>query len=124
MRRGADGAYSAKPDVEQLDKLSHWLDTRFRLFGVRFGVDSMLGLVPGVGDLVGMGLSAYLVGQAYRMGARKRTIARMGVNVLGDTVLGAIPLLGTVVDVMWKANRANISLLKRDLERPETIRRF
>lgn len=126
MRRapGADNTYTARPDTRELDELANWLDTRFSLFGIRFGFDSILGLVPGVGDLASLGLSTYLLGQGYRLGARKRTLARMGFNVLGDTVLGSIPVLGTLVDVVWKANRANMRLLKRDLERPNAARRM
>lgn len=114
----------AAPSTAELDNLAHLLDSRFSLFGIRFGVDSMLGLVPGIGDLAGLGMSAYIVGQSYRMGARKRTLARMGVNVLGDTVFGAIPVVGTVVDVFWKANRSNMRLLHRDFERRDVKRRF
>jgi len=114
----------AAPSTEELDKLAHLLDSRFSLLGVRFGLDSVLGLVPGVGDLAGLGMSAYILGQGYRMGARKRTLARMGVNVLGDTLFGSIPVIGTVVDVFWKANRSNMRLLHRDFERGNVKRRF
>ncbi|WMS44034.1 DUF4112 domain-containing protein [Acuticoccus sp. MNP-M23] len=117
-------AEEAPPSTEQLDKLAHMLDSRFSLFGIRFGVDSMLGLVPGIGDLAGLGMSAYILGQGYKMGARKRTLARMGVNVMGDTVFGAIPVLGTVIDVFWKSNRSNMRLLHRDIERGKMKRRF
>ncbi|MCF3933544.1 DUF4112 domain-containing protein [Acuticoccus sp. M5D2P5] len=105
------------PSSEELDNIAHWLDSKFSIFGIRFGIEPILGIVPGVGDLVGLGMSSYLLLQAYRMGVRKRTMARMIANVAGDTVFGSIPVLGTVVDVFWKANRANMQLLKRDLER-------
>ncbi|MEM8552689.1 MAG: DUF4112 domain-containing protein [Pseudomonadota bacterium] len=127
MRRtggGRDNSYSAAPSTAELDSLAHWLDSKFSLFGIRFGMDSVLGLVPGVGDAAGLALSAYLIGQGYRMGARKRTIARMAANALGDTVVGSIPVLGSVIDVFWKANRANMKLLRRDLERANPVRRF
>ncbi len=108
--------------MAELDKLSGWLDTRFSFMGVRFGIDPILGLVPGVGDAAGLVLSSAIMVQAYRIGVRKRTLARMGLNVLGDTLLGSIPLLGTVTDVMWKANRSNVRLIKRDVERGRTRR--
>ncbi|MBJ3777268.1 DUF4112 domain-containing protein [Acuticoccus sp. 2012] len=128
MRRapGRGATYSAAASatsVRELDELAHWLDSKFSLFGIRFGLDSVLGLVPGIGDLAGFGLSAYLIAQGYRMGARKRTLARMAANVAGDTVFGSIPLVGSVIDVFWKANRANMVLLKKDLARPGVIRR-
>lgn len=90
--------------------------------GVRFGIDPILGLVPGVGDAAGLVLSSAIMVQGYRIGVRKRTLARMGLNVLGDTMIGAIPILGTVTDVMWKANRSNVRLIKRDIERGRTRR--
>ncbi|WP_108658463.1 DUF4112 domain-containing protein [Acuticoccus kandeliae] len=121
-RRAVSGG---TPSTRELDNLAIWLDSKFSLFGIRFGFDSILGLVPGIGDLVGFFLSSYLLIQAYRMGARKRTIARMAANVAGDTVLGSIPLLGSVFDVMWKANRSNMRILKRELERNQAHpRRF
>lgn len=125
MRRGRerDAPYGTAPDTQELDNLAHWLDTRFSIMGVRFGLDSILGVVPGIGDLAGLAMSAYIIGQAYRMGARKRTLARMAANVAGDTVVGSIPVLGTVVDIFWKANRSNMRLLRRDLERPAARRR-
>ncbi len=111
------------PSTRELDNLADWLDSKFSLFGIRFGFDSILGLVPGIGDLVGFFLSSYLLVQAYRMGARKRTIARMAANVAGDTVFGSIPVLGSVLDVFWKANRSNMRILKRELERNQTAKR-
>jgi hypothetical protein len=122
--RGSDRTYTAQPSTRELDELAHWLDSKFSILGIRFGFDSILGLVPGVGDLASLGLSAYLIGQGYRLGARKRTLVRMCANAAGDTILGSIPVLGTVVDVAWKANRANMRLLRRDLERPNAVRRM
>lgn len=110
--RDGDGVSTA-----ELDKFANLLDSKFSFLGIRFGLDSILGLVPGIGDVAGLGLSAVILGQAYRMGARKRTLARMAMNVAGDTIVGSIPIVGTVVDVFWKANRQNMSLLRRDLER-------
>ena len=128
MRRGSGRTdkptYSAKPETRGLDNLANWLDSKFSIFGIRFGVDSILGLVPGIGDLAGLGLSSYILVQGFRMGARKRTLARMAANVAGDTIFGSIPVLGTVIDVFWKANRSNMRLLRRDLERPNAARRL
>ncbi|MEM8856068.1 MAG: DUF4112 domain-containing protein [Pseudomonadota bacterium] len=104
-------------DARELDTLAHWLDSRFSVFGIRFGLDSILGIVPGIGDLAGLALSSTILVQGWRLGARKRTLARMAANVAGDTLVGSIPVVGTIVDVMWKANRSNMRLLRRDLER-------
>ncbi|XWN33351.1 MAG: DUF4112 domain-containing protein [Devosia sp.] len=104
-------------DVRQLDTLAHWLDSRFSVFGIRFGLDSILGIVPGIGDLAGLIMSSAILVQGYRLGARKRTLARMAANVAGDTLVGSIPVVGTLVDVVWKANRSNMRILRRDLDR-------
>lgn len=106
--------------MAELDKLSGLLDTRFRFLGVRFGLDPILGLIPGLGDLAGLFMSSAIVLQAWRIGVRKRTLARMILNVFGDTILGSIPLFGTLVDIVWKSNRANVRLIRRDFERQRT----
>lgn len=128
MRRGRTGRdetnEASNPSIQHLDNLADWLDTRFSLFGIRFGLDGIFGLIPGVGDVAGMAVSGYLIAQGYRMGARKRTLARMAANVAGDTVFGSIPVLGTIIDVFWKANRANMRLLKSDLQRPDILQRL
>ncbi len=116
--RGAHAGESEAEAFERLDKLSQLLDTRFRVLGIPFGYDAILGLVPGIGDAASLGISTYIVAEGWRLGARKRAIARMGFNIVGDAVLGAIPILGTIIDVGWKANRRNVDLLKRELSRP------
>lgn len=118
--RSANGAAAHAGDVRDiadLEKLASLLDTRFRLLGIRFGYDALLGLLPGIGDAASLGISTYVVARAWQLGARKRTIARMGGNLVGDALLGAIPLAGTIVDVGWKANRRNVDLLRRELGR-------
>lgn len=122
-RRGTDEAKPA-PSTAELDRMATWLDSRFSILGIRFGVDSLLGILPVGGSLAGMALSSYIIGQGWRLGARKRTLARMGANVLGDSVFGSIPILGTIVDVVWKANTSNMAMLRKDLARPDVRRRF
>jgi len=104
--------------LADLDRLSRFMDSRFRIpgTGIRFGWDSVLGLVPGVGDLAAFGPAAYLPYRAYAMGARKRTVARMAVNTGLDVTLGAVPLLGDAFDIYFKANKRNVALLRDELE--------
>jgi hypothetical protein len=90
---------------------------------VRFGLDALIGLVPGIGDLVTTGLSLYLVSEARALGAPRRLIWRMLANVALDGVVGAVPLAGDVFDVMWRANRRNMALLREWIERDERKRR-
>lgn len=102
-------------DEAQTERLARLLDSQFRVPGtrLRFGVDGVLGLLPGVGDAAGLALSTMVIVQAVRLGARGSTVARMVLNVALDTVVGAIPVLGSVFDFAFKANNRNVSLLQR-----------
>ncbi len=104
--------------MNRLRYLGDLLDTRFRLpvVGWRVGLDGLIGLVPGIGDTVAGGLSAYLVYEAWLAGARKRTIARMAANVAFDFVVGLVPVVGDLFDFAYKANARNVRLLIEDLE--------
>ena len=100
---------------ERTRQLARLLDSRFRIPGtqVRFGVDSVIGLVPGVGDAAGLALSSYVILQAVGLGARGATVARMVANVAIDAVFGSVPLLGSLFDLWFKANDRNVALLAR-----------
>ncbi len=108
---------AASSEIEKLDRLSTLLDSRFRIPGtpIRFGWDALLGLIPGAGDLASLGPSAYLIYKGYRLGARKRTILRMTANTGLDFVVGAVPILGDVFDLAFKANNRNFALLRKEL---------
>lgn len=108
--------------AEALDRLAHWLDDRFAIPGtnIRFGLDGLLGLVPGIGDTATSLVSVYLVYEARRIGVPRRTIARMLINVLLDWAIGLIPLLGDVFDIAYKANRRNIRLLRKHFARQKS----
>jgi len=99
--------------IARLDVLASLLDTAFIVPGtnIRFGVDALIGLVPGIGDVVTTLMSLYIVQEARALGAPRHLIARMLVNVALDGVVGAVPLLGDAFDVMWRANRRNVALL-------------
>lgn len=84
----------------------------------RVGLDPLLGLFPGGGDAVGFALSAYIVLEALRFGLPRETIIRMGTNLLLDSVVGAVPVLGDIFDVTWKANARNLSLLEAHVANP------
>ncbi|ASM72151.1 membrane protein [Pseudosulfitobacter pseudonitzschiae] len=92
---------------------------RIPLIGVRVGLDSILGLVPGVGDLLALGPAGYIVVQARRIGAPPSLVARMGVNIGIDAVIGSIPLVGDLFDIGWKANSRNVKLLRAHVEAQE-----
>jgi hypothetical protein len=110
----------------ELEWLARWMDSAFEIPGtrIRFGLDALIGLVPGLGDLVTMLVSLYILNAARRYGVARITLARMAMNVGIDLVLGAIPFVGDVGDVFWKANEKNVALLRRHLNStPEELRR-
>ncbi|HYD73521.1 MAG TPA: DUF4112 domain-containing protein [Candidatus Binatia bacterium] len=106
-------------DTADIEKLADLLDTRWRIPGLgwRFGLDTVVGLVPGVGDTISGALGLYIIARSHQLGASKLLMARMGWNVLVDSLLGAIPLVGDLFDLANKSNTRNIRLLLRDLER-------
>ena len=105
----------------RIDALATLLDTAFVLPGtsVRFGFDALIGLFPAVGDLITTALSLFIVHEAYQLGVPSHVIARMLGNVALDGVFGAVPLVGDAFDVLWRANRRNMRLLREWLERDE-----
>jgi hypothetical protein len=108
------------PEVERLKRLSWLLDTAIGIPGTRyrFGLDAIVGLVPGIGDAIGAVFSIYIVYQAARLGVPKLTLARMIGNVGVDTIVGEIPLLGDLFDVAFKSNIKNLSLIEQHVHRP------
>lgn len=106
---------TTRADEARTERLARLLDSQFRVPGtsLRFGVEPLLGLVPGLGDAAGLALSSAVIVQAVRLGARGATVARMVLNVAIDTVFGSIPLLGSVFDFAFKANNRNLALLQR-----------
>jgi hypothetical protein len=115
---------SLHEEQAHLRRLAHFLDSAIPLpGGLRIGLDGLIGVVPGVGDLVGSALSSYIIAQAYRLGASRSVILRMTANVALETVLGVIPVLGDLFDFAWKANRRNVALLERHLTEPQRTRR-
>ncbi len=103
--------------VAKLRKLEQRLDRQFSLFGIQFGIDGVVGLVPVVGDLFTGAMGLYLILEARRLGARRWTMARMLVNWGLDAGLGAIPVVGDIFDFAFKSNSKNLRLLIADLEK-------
>lgn len=105
--------------------LTGLLDTAIRVpgTGIRFGLDPLLGLIPGLGDVAGAAMAGYVVVLGSRLGAPAPVLLRMLANLGVDAVVGAVPVLGDMFDVAWKANVRNLALLERYLEQPATTRR-
>jgi hypothetical protein len=111
--------------TEGLRRMAHVLDELVRIPGtnIRFGVDALLGLVPGGGDVAGGLMTAYTLLVAARVGAPSSVILRLAGNIVLDTIVGAVPLLGDAFDIGWKANRRNVTLLERYMASPEPVRK-
>ena len=105
---------------EHLDYIAALLDDMFRIPGtqIRFGLDALIGWVPGIGDAMAGIASFLIVFASWRRGAKSITLVRMIANVLLETAIGAIPVAGDIFHVVWKANRRNYRLLMREKEQP------
>jgi hypothetical protein len=105
--------------IEQLRAAAEWMDGQFHIPGtnIQFGFDAIIGLVPGVGDIICGALSMWLIREAQQLGAPKWLIAKMVWNVAIEVTVGAVPVVGDLFDVAWKANRKNIKLLSDHFER-------
>ena len=104
--------------IARLDALANLLDTALVIPGtnVRFGLDSLIGLVPGIGDTITTLTSLYIVHEAHQLGAPRHLIVRMLANVALDGVVGSVPLVGDAFDVLWRSNRRNMTLLREHLD--------
>jgi Domain of unknown function (DUF4112) len=105
---------------EHLDYIAALLDDIFQIPGtkIRFGLDALIGWIPGIGDAMAGTASFLIVIASWQRGARTVTLMRMIANVLLETVVGAIPVVGDIFHVVWKANRRNYRLLMREREQP------
>ncbi|MGZ8470762.1 MAG: DUF4112 domain-containing protein [Gemmatirosa sp.] len=112
------------PHAERVRAMARVLDSAVGIPGtrVRFGLDAVLGLIPGVGDVVGAAAAGYIVLAAARLGAPPTVLVRMLLNVGVDTVVGAVPLLGDLFDLGGRSNSRNVALLERHLADPRGAR--
>lgn len=106
---------ASKEEVERsLDQLSHLMDGLFRVPGTnwRFGLDALVGLIPGLGDTATTVVSFYVLAAGVRYRVPKVTLLRMGCNVALDYVFGAVPFVGDLFDAAWKSNQKNVQLIR------------
>ena len=115
---------AVEAELHHLEQVAHWMDSRFRLpgTGIRFGLDGLLGLLPGVGDSVTALPALYVIARARGLGAPTHVQARMVGNVALDLLIGAIPLVGDLFDFGFKANRRNVELLREHFNLPRQSR--
>lgn len=102
-------------ELQRLRDLARLLDSQFQIPGTSFriGWDSLIGLIPGIGDAATGVISAGIIARAAQLGVPRSVLMRMGANVAIDVVVGAVPLLGDLFDMAWKANKRNVRILER-----------
>jgi hypothetical protein len=119
--------FEERPEAprDELERLAWWLDSAIAVPGtrIRVGVDALIGLIPGIGDVAGMLMSSYIIAVAARRGAPPSALARMGINVALETFVGAVPILGDIFDALWRANDRNVRLLRQHRVAPHAVRR-
>ena len=100
---------------KSVERLGWLMDDLFRvpILGWRFGLDALVGLIPGLGDTSTALVSFYILAAAVRHGVPKITILRMGMNIGIDYLLGSLPVVGDVADAWWKSNQMNVALLRK-----------
>jgi hypothetical protein len=116
--RSADG-WSRRASLQRLDELATLLDVAFQIpaTNIRFGIEAILRLVPGVGDMAASALSCWVLVEAHRLGVPRTLMIRMIGNVVVEGIAGAVPVAGDLFDVGWRANRRNVRLLREYFER-------
>lgn len=92
--------------------LSKLLDSQFNIGGVRFGLDPIIDLIPWVGDIIGTLLSLYILHTAYKVGVSKKDFLTMIFNIVIDFLVGLVPFIGVIFDVVYKANIKNVKILE------------
>ena len=109
--------------LARLDRVARLLDSQWRIPGtkIRIGLDALVGLVPGIGDVAAGGVATWIVWHAARHGAPPHLLARMIGNVALDTIFGSIPVAGSIFDVFYRANNRNVRLLIRHLEKTHGV---
>ena len=108
-------ARAERADVERsLEQLSRMMDGLFRIPGTgwRIGLDALVGLIPGVGDLATTAVSFYILAAGVRYRVPKVTLLRMALNIAVDYVVGSVPVVGDIFDAAWKSNQKNVGLLR------------
>lgn len=105
---------------ERLGRLAWLLDSSIPIPGTRFsiGLEALIGLVPGIGDVIGVLLSSYILREAAALGVSRSILARMALNVAVEGLVGMIPLAGDLFDAAYKANQRNVRLLNSYLDQP------
>lgn len=114
----ANGVWSEEQILQQIRILADLMDNRFTIPGtnIRVGLDAVIGLIPGIGDIASAAISGYIVFLAHQLDVPKWLLARMAMNIAIDMAAGAVPVVGDVMDVAFRANLKNMKLLDTHLK--------
>jgi len=106
--------------LERLTHIANIMDSRFSIPGLplKLGLDTLIGLIPGIGDTIGLCVSTYIISQAAGLGVSKTILRRMVFNVGIDWLIGLVPFIGDIFDMGWQANNRNIRLVQAHLNLP------
>lgn len=104
--------------LESVESLARLMDAQFKIPGVPIpiGLDFIVGLIPGIGDTISLGVAGYIVMRAAGLGAKKRHLTQMGLNIFIDWLIGLVPVIGDLFDVGWRGNLRNTALLREIVE--------
>lgn len=105
--------------LERLESIANLMDAKFNvpILPVPIGLDTIVGLIPGIGDTISLGVSSVIVHGAHRLGVPKARLGRMGANMFVDWLIGLVPLIGDFADIGWQANLRNVRMAREHLER-------
>lgn len=101
-----------------VEGLAKTMDAAFTIPGtsIPLGIDTIVGLIPGIGDTVSLGIAGYIVSHGVGLGAKKRHVAQMSVNIFIDWLIGLVPVIGDLFDIGWRGNLRNASLIRNVCE--------
>ncbi len=104
--------------VKSVESLARLMDSRFSLPGteIKLGLDTLIGFLPGIGDTIGLGISAYIISRAAQIGVPKSKLTAMGFNIFIDWLIGLVPVIGDLFDWGWKANNRNAAIMREYFE--------
>jgi hypothetical protein len=110
-------------DIQALEGLAHIMDSAIVIPGtsIRVGIDSLIGLIPGIGDTISALISSYIVQQASKYNLPWHLKLHMAFNIFMDWLIGIVPLIGDLFDIGWKANIRNVELLKKHIAKQTII---
>jgi len=105
--------------VESVETLAQVMDSQFIIPGtsIRLGLDTMIGLIPGIGDAIGLGVSSYIVMRGVQIGVPKHKQSKMVFNIILDALIGTVPIIGDLFDMGWKANNRNAQIIRDHFEK-------